>query len=122
MAFSQDITLAGDASSSRVYAETSQKDGNTIRKVASAPLNAPEVLQIKHQESSRGGVPLDRHVVRLDLTKITSAGLPVIASVYMTFEVPRDSAVTVAMIKDMRTQMNNFTVDANVVKLLNGEP
>jgi hypothetical protein len=80
-------------------------------------------MQVKHQLSSRGGVPLDRHLVRLDLTKINALGAPVVASVYVTLEVPRDSAITIAMIKDMRTQMVNFLTTAGVPeKLLNNEP
>jgi hypothetical protein len=41
----------------------------------------------------------------------------------MTLEVPRDAAITLAMIKDMRTQLTNFVNTAgNIEKLLNNEP
>jgi hypothetical protein len=120
--FTLDITLAGDSSSTRTYSLTSVAEGNSFRANPAAPLNAPETLSIKHQQSSRGGIALDRHLARLDLTKINSAGTPVQASLYVTIEVPRDSAITATMIKDMRTQMQNFWVDANVAKLLNAEP
>ena len=120
--FNTDITLAGDSSSTRTYSLRSIVDGSTVRANASAPVNAPETMTIKHGVSSRGGIPLDRHLVRLDLTKINSASNPVTASLYVTAEVPQDAAITAAMIKDMRTQLQNFWIDANVVKLLNGEP
>ena len=120
--FTFDITLAGDSSSTRTYSLRSVTDGKAIRANPSAPLNAPETLTINHQKSSRGGIPLDRHLVRLDLTKINASGAPVVASVYVTIEVPEDTVITAAMIKDMRTQMQNFWVDANVTKLLNSEP
>jgi hypothetical protein len=123
MAFATDITLAGDASSSRIYSQTSQTEGNSIRKNSSAPLSLPESLTIKNGVSSRSGVPLDRHLVRLDLTKANAANVALMASVYVTFEVPRDVVFTAAIIKDMRTQLTNFLGTAGYVeKLLNGEP
>jgi len=120
--FAFDITLAGDSSSTRTYSLKSVVEGSSLRGAATAPLNAPETLSIKNQKSSRGGIPLDRHLVRFDLTKINASGAPVTASVYQTMEVPEDSVFTAAIIKDMRTQMINFMSDANVAKLLNGEP
>jgi hypothetical protein len=120
--FTFDITLTGDSASTRTYSLKSVVEGNALRASAAAPLNAPETMTIKNGTSSRGGIALDRHLVRFDLTKINAAGLPVQASVYLTIEVPRDSAITAAMIKDMRTQMTNFVTDANVAKLLNSEP
>jgi len=119
-----DQTLAGDSSSSRTYALTSIVDGSSIRQNASAPVGLPEQLLISHQESTRNGVPLDRHLIRLNLAKSGNehAGVKLIASVYVTIEVPRDTAVTVAMIRDMRTQLQNFWTNANLDKVLNGEP
>jgi len=118
-----DITLVGDSASTRMYSLKSVTDGNSIRGASTAPLNAPETLTIKHSVSSRGGIQLDRHLVRLDLTKINGAFQPVVGSVYVNFEVPRDSVFTAAMIKDMKTQMVNLlAVAGNVDKLLAGEP
>lgn len=118
-----DITLAGDSSSTRTYSLTSNVNGNSVRANPLAPLNAPETLTIKNQQSTRGGIALDRHLVRLDLTKINGANQPVVASVYVTIEVPRDTVITAAIIKDMKTQMVNLlAVAGNVDKILNGEP
>jgi hypothetical protein len=121
--FTNDITLAGDSSSTRTYALRSITDGNSVRANASASATLPETLQVKHQLSSRGGVPLDRHLVRLDLG-LNSANQGVVSpSVYLTIEVPRDPIVTVAIIKDMKTQLVNFLATSGYVdKLLNGEP
>lgn len=118
-----DITLTGDSASTRTYALRSITDGNAIRAVATAPANQPEVLTVKHQVSSRGGIPLDRHLVRLDLSKEDSEGTVVMGSVYLTVEVPRNSAFTAAMAKDMKTQLVNFINTATYAdKLLNSEP
>lgn len=120
--FTDPQTLTGDAASSHAYALRSILDGKSLRAVATAPVNAPETLTLSHQVSSRGGIPLDRHLVRLDLTKINALGVPVVISFYVTIEVPQDAIVTAAMVKDMRTQMTGFLVDANLTKILNGEP
>ncbi|DAD51270.1 coat protein [ssRNA phage Zoerhiza.1_6] len=120
--FLTDIVSAGDSSSTRTYSLRSILDGSSVRANSAAPLNAPETLTIKHSKSSRGGIPLDRHLARFDLTKINSSSAPVVASVYVNIEVPEDAVITAAIIKDMRTQLTNFLSDANVAKLLNGEP
>jgi hypothetical protein len=121
--FTDPITLVGDSASTRGYALVSIEGGSTIRSNPLAPVNTPETMLVKHQLSSRGGLPLDRHLVRLDLTKINALSLPVVGSVYVNFEVPRDLVFTLAMVKDMRTQLVNFITLAGVVeKLLNNEP
>jgi len=119
-----DQTIVGDSSSTRVYALTSLLGGVSVRQNASAPVGLPEQFLISHQESKRGGFALDRHSIRFNLSKTSSVGTsPVQASVYCVIEVPRDSAITVAMIRDMRTQLVNFiTSNGNVDKILNGEP
>jgi len=118
-----DQTIAGDSSSTRTYALTSLVNGSSVRQNAAAPVGLPEQLLISHQESSRSGFPLDRHLVRLNLAKLAGNGSTALtASVYVTIEVPRDSNITVAMIRDMRTQMVNFLTNANLDKILNGEP
>lgn len=115
--------LTGDSASSHSYSLVSITDGNSVRKVPTAPTNAPETMQVKHQLSSRGGIPLGRHTLRLDLAKVNADNDVVTASVYVVVEVPEDAAITAAMLKDMRTQLVNFlTVNANFEKILNGEP
>jgi len=122
--FTDPVTLAGDSSSTRGYALQSILDGNSVRSAPTAPVGLPEQLIIKHDISSRGGVPLARHLIRLNLAKtgVDHSGALLTASVYLTIEVPLDQAVTVAMLRDMRTQLNNFTTNANLDKILNNEP
>jgi hypothetical protein len=120
--FTDPITLVGDSASTRNYALKSIVDGKTVRANAAAPVNLPELLTISHSVSSRNGVPLDRHSIRLDLCKANALLTVLQASYYVVIEVPQDSTITAAMIKDMRTQMTNFVTDANIAKILNGEP
>lgn len=118
-----DITLAGDSSSTRTYALRSIEGGNSFRANASAPNGEAETLTVKHSSNKNGsGIAVKRHLVRLDLQKVNAAGIPVNAAVYVVVEVPVDPAITVAYIKDMRTQMTNFLVNANVDKILSDEP
>jgi len=117
------ITLAGDSSSTRAYALRSILDGKSIRSVATpvAPITV-ETLSISTVVSSKAGITTDRHLTRLDRTIPNGSSVPVTASYYVVIEVPRDAVITQAIIKDMRTQMNNLLVDATLVKILNGEP
>jgi hypothetical protein len=120
----QDITLAGDASSSRIYSWKSPiSPGGILRINSSAPVGLPETLSVNHTESKQGGLPLDRHLVRLDLSKSTALGVVVRGSFYVVMEVPRDPIFTAAMLKDMKTQMVNLlAVSGNMDKLIAGEP
>jgi hypothetical protein len=119
-----DITLAGDSSSSRVYSWKSPiSPGGILRVNSSAPVGLPETLSVNHTEGKKGGLPLDRHLIRLDLAKANGSGAVVTASFYVVMEVPRDPIITAAMLKDMRTQMVNLLATAGYMdKLLAGEP
>lgn len=121
--FNTSITLAGDSSSSRAYDLVSIVDGSAIRKVATAPTGELESLTTKHSSSVNSqGITVKRHLVRFDLRKSGSSGKPVQAAVYVVFEVPQDSAITAAIIKDMFTQSKNFLDATNIGKVLNDEP
>jgi hypothetical protein len=121
--FSNDITLAGDSSSTRTYALRSIVDGNSVRAAATAPVGEDESLAIKHSlVVQKTGIPADRHLVRLDLAKLNSEEKLAGAALYVVIEIPRDSVITAAIIKDMRTQLVNFLTNTNVDKLINREP
>lgn len=118
-----DITLAGDSSSLRTYSLRSIVDGNSVRGASTAPLDQPETLSVKHQTSTKESVVYDRHLIRFDLGKIHSVtGRPVNISIQTVVEVPRDSSATVAMVRDIRTQLVNFMSNANLDKVLAREP
>lgn len=121
--FTTDIVLAGESSSTRTYSLRSIEGGNSIRANALAPVGESELLTIKHSSSiNKDGLAVERHLVRLDLQKVTSEGKPANVSVYVVIEVPQDAVITAAIVKDMRTQMVNFLTLGNVDKLLNDEP
>lgn len=120
--FTNDITLAGDASSSTTYALLSIADGKSVRGNAAATLGQPQTLTVSHSVTKRGSLQVDRHLARLDKTKLDALNSPVGAAVYAVLEVPRNSAITEAEINDMVTQLKNFLSAGNIDKLLNGEP
>lgn len=120
--FPLSITLAGDAGSSRAYALTSVEGGRSIRKNATAPSGEPETLTIAHSATKRGTLDVDRHLMRLDLTKSDVNGNKATASVQLVIELPR-SISTAAQVKDMKTQVVNFLATAGYMdQILNSEP
>lgn len=121
MALTDDITLAGDASSSTTYALINRLATSSLRRDASATIGSPKAISVSHATGKDAfGQPVDRHVVRLDRTEADSLNLKHTGSVYVVLVQPA-SGVTEAHIKDMRTQLKNFLSDANVDKVLNGE-
>jgi hypothetical protein len=121
--FNPDITLVGDAASTRTYSLRGYPTGEqSLRGVLTAGLALPENLRISHSVSkASSAIPVDRHLVRLDLTKAHAVtGEAVTGSVYAVFELPR-ATITLAQIKDMTTQLKNFLDATNVGLLCNGE-
>jgi hypothetical protein len=117
-----DITLAGDAASSQMYSIVDVDGGNSIRKVAAAPADAPQVLLVKHEPYTKGGYSGVRHLVRTERTRAQATSLiPVTGSVHVVFDTPRDT-VTAADIKDMFTQIKNLLTAGVITQVFNGEP
>jgi len=119
--FTTDVTLAGDASSTRTYALTSIAGGQSVRANASVAVGEAEVMTISHGRKTKAPDSPERHLVRLDLTKVSALGVPATGSVYVVIEEPQ-ATVTPAQIQDMATQLKNFLTAGNITKLLNGEP
>lgn len=122
----QDITLVGDAASSRTYAwlgatAIDQANASSLRSNPLTGTALPETLAIKHSTSKKGTRITDRHLVRLDLTKAHAlTGELVGGAVYLVIEAPRDT-ITSVMLKDMVTQLKNLLDAGRVQQILNGE-
>lgn len=121
----QDITLAGDSSSTRTYNLTEGPTAGkkaSLRRNSAAPTGEAEELAVSHSESVRNGTVVKRHLVRLNLQKLNATTLKAhTASFYVVTEIPQDTAITAAQIKDMRTQMVNLLTNANVDKIIGDE-
>jgi hypothetical protein len=122
MSLPLDISLLGDAAHTVVYALQSIEGGRAIRKNATAPLGEPETLTVAHSATKRGLLTVDRHLVRLDLTKSDVSGALAVASVQLVLEVPR-TIITAAQVKDMKTQLVAMLATLGYMdKILNSEP
>lgn len=118
-----DITLTGDAASSQTYSfmnyptPTSSLRGDRV-----AGTVLPRTMAIGHSLSKKGASAIERHVVRLNLTKANAlTAEKVTGSVYVVFERPQDDAVTIAHYKDMFTQIKNLLDAGTIEKVLNNE-
>jgi hypothetical protein len=119
---SLDITLAGDAGSSQTYSTVSIADGNSVRRNAAAPLDAPQQLIVKHESYAKGATKGQRHLVRLERTRAQATSLtPITGSVHLVIDAPADT-VSAADLKDMFTQLKALLTAGVVNQILNGEP
>jgi hypothetical protein len=122
MSFDPTLTLTGNSASSHVYAAISYDKNKIIRRDNSTGLGQPQDLTISHSESKVGGALYDRHLIRLDRTRVNSEGVAATGSVYVVISSPRSGIVTAADIADMVTQLEGFFDATSVAKLLNSEP
>lgn len=115
------ITVAGDSSSTRIY-KAVQYDPFSVR-TANTNAGVFETLTVKHSTGKLEGIPTQRHLLRLDQTRDNATtGVPVGAAVYVVVEHPTDDPTfTISMLRDMRTQMINLLVNANLDALVAGE-
>jgi hypothetical protein len=75
---------------------------SSIRRVQSTALTTPESILVSHQVVQRGGLTIDRHLLRHDVTLNDSLKGSVKASAWTTLEIPRGTTVfTNAVAKDM---------------------
>jgi hypothetical protein len=102
------------------------KTVSTIRTNPAAALGSPEKLLISHQyvpSKVAGGIGVDRHVVRTDLTVAANGTVPeVTMSVYLNIIVPR-AGFSTAVVKDQVGIIVDFINDLTVLtKLLLNDP
>lgn len=114
----QDITLAGDASSSQTYKTITEG----VRRDTTAGFDQPRTLTIKHEvRSVKGLVPkVQATLVRLERIVLDANGNGIPFSLGLTMSVPQKT-VTIAQVQDMVTQLKNFLGSGNVAALLNSE-
>lgn len=127
-------TLAlDDASGDEVsYVSIVGAPGESRRIDAASTLTEPKLLVIKHTTSGKGADVVDRHLVQFSQTEEGAGGTPRTAVVNFTMAVPRDSAITSAMIYDLASNLIDLIADGsfsssgiggttNLAALLRGE-
>lgn len=135
---SQKLTLADSATTpNTVEVEltaplgVSNPANKSQRGASSAALDEPLILSIGHESTGKGAKTVERHLVRVDMTKsvlAAGASVPSVAttSVYLVVIVPQGSVITKANVKQALEYLCNFVVstDAEVTvleRLLNNE-
>lgn len=124
-----DITLDKKDGTDVIYKLVSQGQDGSRRLDVATTMALPATLVIKH--SVTGKVPnlVDRHLVQLNKTVAAAIGT-VSANLNLTVTVPRDVAITPAVIHDLISQLVDFLTDgtqtglavtANIDAILRGE-
>ena len=124
-----DITLDKKDGTDVVFRMVSQDQNGTRRIDIASTLALPSVLVIKHSVSGKAPNIVDRHLIQLNKTVATALGT-VPLSANFTLAVPRDIAVTSAMVYDVVSHIVDFLTDgtqtglavtANIDAILRGE-
>jgi hypothetical protein len=117
-----DVAVDG-TSTTITYSLVSIVNGSSVRRDATAALDSPRDLLIKHEQVSKGSLFSDRHLIRFERTALQAETLvPVKGAVHLVIEAPR-TTITAAMIIDMIAQLRDMLSDAAIVaKILNSEP
>lgn len=124
-----DLTLDNSNGDDVVYRLVSQSQDGTRRIDVASTLALPSTLSIRHSQTGKAPAITDRHLVQLSKTVATATGsVPVVAN--FTLTIPRDSAVTTAIVHDVISNILDFLTDstltgfastANVDAILRGE-
>jgi hypothetical protein len=94
----------------------SSENGTTRIDVATTAA-APALMQVKHSVQGRGTDAVDRHLVQFSRTVVDTAGKPFVITVNLTLAVPRNVAVTNAIVKDVVANLVDFLADGAIASL-----
>lgn len=89
--------------------------------VAAGSTSEPMEAEFRHTVKPVGAVGTDRHAAQFRVSKINDAtGVVSVAKVNITFEIPRDSEITAALVKDLWYMAKNDMTDANLALITAG--
>ena len=127
MALPNDITLnpqnSGGANVATAFAFVTEKDQKSIRRVTATALTAPQTLTIQHQSRVQGGLKVNSHQIREDLTKIDTLKGQVTMNAWLVINLPEgQTAIGVQDVKDVIGHIAELCkVSGYVEKILAGE-
>lgn len=107
---SSDLTLKTAAGADVVYRLVSQDTTGTRRIDIASTLALPSTLIIKHSQSGKGNLVVDRHLIQLNKTLATALGSTVLNANF-TLTVPRDVAVTALTVHDIVSNLLDLLTD-----------
>lgn len=119
------ITLADNTPTNHVYSIIGSSQANKmLRRNLTKSMETPEVLTISHQTTGKGASAVDRHLARLDVTKLDAGDGVTLAtgSLHVVATVPRIQGIIDAItMKHLRSQLVAFISDDDkFTEFLNG--
>jgi hypothetical protein len=121
-----DLTLTEATEGDKTFSLVSVVDGKSIRRDGSAPIGSPCLLTVSHgKRDPKNPNSPDRHLVRLDRTKVNTDGEPEVLSCYFVLENPVTGTHTDANIETLKNLLINFlsgSSGANFNRFQNSEP
>jgi hypothetical protein len=84
---------------------------------AASTASAPGLLAIKHTSTGKGNAAIDRHLVQFTRTVVDVNGNPYTTTVNFTVAVPRASAVTATVVKNLVANAIDFLADLSIASL-----
>jgi hypothetical protein len=122
-----DLLALGNGTSTKTYTLRAIVEGKSIRGDSAATLGEPRTVTISHSlRNPKDPSSPQRHLVRLDETRVNSLGVKSTASVYMVVEIPQDDVWTDAVIDALMTEIVNFADNggdhARFHQFTHGEP
>jgi len=124
-----DLTLDKADGTDVVFKLVRMNQDGSLRLDASTTLALPTTLQVKHSVTGKPPVLIDRHLIQVNKTVAAAIGT-VTANLNFTLAIPRDVAITTAVVADMISHLLDFLQDgaitgyathANVDAILRGE-
>lgn len=121
--FSADVVV-NNGTANVTYSQISLENSKSIRNDATRGIAYPRSLVISHEVAGSGLKASDRHLVRFNDVKAdptSTVGGSVSASCYTVLDVPRRVFTHTDIAELVKSQIA-FWTDANLAKILNGEP
>lgn len=111
-----DITLDKKDGTDVVYRLINQ-DGTGSRRIdVTTNLAAANLMTIRHSAQGKGADAVDRHLIQFSKT-VQGSAAPRTLTVNFTVSVPRDTAITAAMVRDEICNLVDFLADGSISSL-----
>lgn len=107
---SNDLVLKTAAGVDTTFRLVSQDATGSRRIDIASTLSLPNTLAIKHSQSGKSPLIVDRHLIQLNKTLATALGTTTLTANF-TLTVPRDVAVTPTAIHDIVSSMLDLLTD-----------
>ena len=111
------ITLDAVDGTDVVFKLIRSSTNGTTRIDVTTNLSAPALMEIKHETRGKGSDQIDRHLVSLSRTVVDSSGVPRVATCNFTVAVPRSTAITSTIVKNLISNMIDFMADGSIASL-----